>query len=173
MDISLIVTIITSGTVSAFMMFYLNSRKEEIKLKQEKIEFLFLNSMRWIDQMQRLSIKAKSLINGEITNEEYDSTNLKDSIEALKNSRMIIGVYFTSLQDTLEELVDSSDEIHLIAPEYQEMCNQDDTGIADNKLSLEKITVVIRSMIAGEELLRNKIFIEANKLHDVWWKFRK
>ena len=173
MDISVIgIALITSGTVSTIMVSYLNSRKSDIKLKQEKLEMLFIDLAKWIKIHRGIIVNIFDFLEEKTI--ELNPRDKEITHDIMDRSRMIVGIYFPELQVNLDKLTDCRDGVNSV---YNDLNKLDDYNKvkdkAFKKIQIVKMAYEAKNLSEGEKLLREAIFTQSSKIHHVWWKFKR
>lgn len=171
MDTNIVVAIITSGTVSALISFYLTSRQEDKKLRQERLEELFIRLSQWIKSFSIYSLNFRHAMQGKLSlNDVYDmmeNISTKEEKDNLDKIEMIIGVYFPALQTNYDDLMSCRKTTNEVIIKFESTAKSGKVyiNIFDSKLDAEmdKLDIV-------EPEFKKAIFREANALFKPWWK---
>ena len=171
MSSNLIVAIITSGTVSAIISFYLTARQKEKQLRQEKLEELFICISQWIKSFGIFSLNYRGAMQGKLSLKEvYElmskiaGSNEKDNLEKIE---MIIGIYFPNLQSNYDELMSCRAYTNKVITKFESKAEI--SGIAEGEF-VKELDAELQKLDKVELDFKAAIFREANTLLKPWWK---
>jgi len=172
MNTNIIAAIITSGTVSAIISYYLATRQEERKYRQQKLEKLYMCVTQWIKSFGVYSLNYRGAMQGKLSlNDVYDLTknaselNDKTNIE---NIEMIIGIYFPSLQINHNELMNCRQAVVGCIIEFETTAK---SGKVYKDIYVPKLDKELDKLDHIEDAYKKAIIREGNVLLKPWWRF--
>lgn len=126
--LSVLITVATSGLVSALVVFRLNSRHEARQFRTQKLELLYQAFNGFVSQLGRHWLPLMSVMSGSIDyNAALDIINRRSADEPrhFENFEMLIALYFPELQEYRERLISirerANDVIHDHKRAYKEI----------------------------------------------------
>ena len=121
--VQLIVSIATSGVVSAIVTHYLATGRAEREFRRKKLEELFMAIHTFCTKLFSANIIWPRVMHGEITFDEgtaFVINNLGDRDKSADIAAMLVNIYFPELRPGFQTILQRRDQINDVYSEFKQ-----------------------------------------------------